>query len=83
MRKNFGVRFLAMLRTELGEIQFVATTSWFVGVHANCFFAQVLLKGDFMKYSFNIVICEDTCQPICFKLGVMLNTTELYTLIQV
>ena len=26
---------------------------------------------------FNIVIFQDTCEPICFKLGVMLNTTKL------
>ena len=28
---------------------------------------------DFMKYTFNIVMCQDICERICFKLGVMLN----------
>ena len=36
-----------------------------------------------MKYAFNIVMCQDTCEPICFKLGVMLNTAEFYSLIPV
>ena len=42
-------------------------------------FAQVLFKGEnsatviFMKYTFDIVMCQDTCNLICFKLGMMLN----------
>ena len=38
---------------------------------------------DFMTYTFGIVVCQDTCEPICFKLGVMLNTTEVCSLILV
>ena len=34
-----------------------------------------------MEYAFNIVICHDTRELICFKLGMMLNTTKLYSLI--
>ena len=30
---------------------------------------------DFIMYSFKIVMCQDTYEPICCKLGVMLNTT--------
>ena len=33
---------------------------------------------DFMEYSFNIVMCQDTCEPIHFKLNMVLNTTKLY-----
>ena len=36
-----------------------------------------------MKYMFSIVLCGDTCEPIHFKLGMMLDTTKLYSLIQV
>ena len=40
-------------------------------------------RHDFMKYTFNIVMCQDTCELICFKLGMMLYTTKLYSLIPV
>ena len=36
-----------------------------------------------MKYAFNIVMREGTCKLISFKLGVMLNTTKLHSLITV
>ena len=29
---------------------------------------------DFMTYTFNSVMCQDTCEPICFKLGMIQNT---------
>ena len=35
------------------------------------------------KYMFNIVLCQDICEPICFELGRMLNMTKLYSLIAV
>ena len=38
---------------------------------------------DFMKYTFDIVNCQDTCEPICFKLGMLRNTTKLYSLVSV
>ena len=38
---------------------------------------------DFMKYVFNIVMCQDTWLLIWFKFGVMLNITKLYSLILV
>ena len=31
----------------------------------------------FLKYTFNIVMCQDTSEPICFKLGIMLNAVKL------
>ena len=34
-----------------------------------------------MKYAINIVLRQDTCELICFKLGMTLNTTEVYSLI--
>ena len=33
-----------------------------------------------MKCMFNIVICQDTCKPICFELFMMRNTHKLYSL---
>ena len=36
-----------------------------------------------MKYMFNIVMCQDTYEPICFKLGIKLNMTKLYSFIPV
>ena len=44
-------------------------------------FAKVLFKGEnsagmiVMKYMFNIIMCHDTCELICLKLGMMLNIT--------
>ena len=38
---------------------------------------------DFVEYTFNIFLCQDTCELICFKLGMMQDTTKLYKLIPV
>ena len=35
------------------------------------------------SYTFNIGTCHDTCEPICFKVGMMLINTKLYSLISV
>ena len=32
---------------------------------------------------FNIIMCQGTCKPIGFKLGMMLNTTKIYSLVPV
>ena len=40
-----------------------------------------LFIRDLMKYTFKIVMCPDTCEAICFKLGMMQNTTNLCSLI--
>ena len=37
-----------------------------------------MLTCIFLKCTFTIVLCRDTCEPICFKLVKMLNTTKLY-----
>ena len=31
-----------------------------------------------MKYTFGVVMSQDTCDPIRCKLGMILNTTKLY-----
>ena len=38
---------------------------------------------DFVRYAFNIVMCQDTCEPVCFKVVMMLNATRLHSLISV
>ena len=31
-------------------------------------------------FKFNIVMCQDTCEPICYKLGMMLDSAILFSL---
>ena len=42
---------------------------------------QGIVKGknsaDFMKYTFSIIMFQETCDTICFKLGMMLNISKL------
>ena len=44
-----------------------------------------MLKGEnsgeviFINYMTNIVLCQVTCKLICFKLGMMLDTTKLFS----
>ena len=33
-----------------------------------------------MKYMFNIVVCQNICESICFKLSLMLSTTRDHSL---
>ena len=48
-----------------------------------------IFKGDnsgdviFLKRMFDMVMCQDTCKPVCFKLGMMLYATLVYRLIPV
>ena len=44
---------------------------------------RTLLTWFYEIHTFNIVVCQDTYELICFKLGMMLNTTKLYRLISV
>ena len=37
----------------------------------------------FMKNAFHIGLHQDTCEPICFKFGLMLDTPKLYGMIPV
>ena len=52
-----------------------------------CFTSNIqgkeLCGHDLMKYRFSIVMCQDACERICFKLGMMLNETKLNNLIPV
>ena len=45
----------------------------------NC--AEVIIRS--IYYMFIIVMCKDTFEPIGFKLVMVLNSTELYSLIPV
>ena len=38
---------------------------------------------DFMKYTFNIGLHRNTCEPICFKPVMMLDTTNLNSMFPV
>ena len=73
---------------DMDEIQYVATTCWFVEAHAK-FICTRDIQGrevywcDLMKYMFNMSMWQNTCETICFKLGMMLHTTMLYGLILV
>ena len=84
--QNLGVYFLRNFGVDLDGIQYVATISWFVETHVDFFFfsfffgtgniqRRELCWHDFTKYSINIVLWMDTCEPICFKHGKMLNAT--------
>ena len=44
---------------------------------------EKILCWRFMKYMFNLVLCQDNYEWICFKLGMVLSTTELNSLIPV
>ena len=72
--KNFGEDFLRNFAADLDEIQYVQII--FKGKNSADFFF-------FLMYIINIVLCRDTCEPICFKLGMVLDTTTLYSLIPV
>ena len=50
----------------------LVTTCWLVAAYANFILHVQYSRGelcwrDFMKYTFNIVMCQDICEPICFK----------------
>ena len=110
--QNCPCPFSLKFSVYLDEIQYVATTCWFVEANVVvfvCFFVLFLFcfvleregegggvfylhknssKGEnhtdvTMEYTFNFVLCQDTCGPICFKVGLMVNSTRLYSLIPV
>ena len=88
--KNFGIHFLTNSSINLDEHQYFATTCWFVEGNAKCILRKQYSKERTLtwlkkkkkkkKYTFNIVMCLDTCEPICFNLGMTLDTTKLYNL---
>ena len=77
--------FSGEFRFWFGWSSVYATTCWFVEVLAN-FFCTNNVQGrelcwcDFIKYTFNNVMCHDTCEPIYFKLSMMLDATKLFNL---
>ena len=114
--QNFGVHFLANLSIDLGDIQNIATTCYFVEAHAFwlvgwfllfCFSffgggggwgwggggeggAHVVFKRE-RESSAGVILlnmrltssCIGTREPICFKLGILLNTSKHCSLISV
>ena len=48
-----------------------------------CVCARTCVCVHVCVYTFSIVMCQDTCERLCFKLGMMLNTTIVYSLIPV
>ena len=50
---------------------------------ANDIQGRKLCWHDFIKYTYNIIMCQDTCEPVYFKLSMMLNISRLYSLIPV
>ena len=51
---------------------------FFFWLHKYCS-RRELSWTDFMKYTFGVVMSQDTCDPIRCKLGMILNTTKLYS----
>ena len=80
--------FLRKFAIHLDENQYVATNCMFAEPHAR-FSCTSNIQGrelcwrDYIKYTINIVLCRDTCEQICFKIGMMLVTTRLYSLVPV
>ena len=86
--KNFCIQFQANLSILLDEIQYDATNCCFVLSACYIYFALVLCKGENTAdvSLWNICLtssCVRTCKTICFKLGMMLNTAELYSFIPI
>ena len=48
-----------------------------------CIQRRELYSRDCVKYIFNTGLRGDTCEQICFRLGMMLDTTKLYRMIPV
>ena len=68
----------AMSRVRLFS-DLVATTCWLVEARAGIYFAQVksILLTWYYEIIFKIVMCKDTSELICFRLGIKLNTTKV------
>ena len=37
--------------------------------------------GDCIEYTFSTGLCRDSCEVICFRCGMIVDTTELYSMI--
>ena len=85
--QNFGVYFLTNLCVNfLNEIQWIATTCWGIETHTKLILHKSYSRENsddmiLMKCTLNIVLCLDSCEPICFKLDMTLNSNKLSSLI--
>ena len=83
--KNIGVHFLSnfgmdwmkfsMLPQHVGLLKLM--------LHLLCtsnIQRKELCWCDFTKCMINIVLCQNTCEPVCVKLGMMLDMTKFYSL---
>ena len=88
MKDKFRVHFLADFSLHGDKIQYVATTASMLKLMLNLFCTsniqgRELCLCDFIKYIFNTGLRLDTFESIFFNLGMMLDTTKLYSLISV
>ena len=72
-RKPLVSIFPTILGNDLDEIQYVATTCWFVEAHAKVmlhkyYSRERILLASFYEIFVNFIMCQDTCQPICSSL---------------
>ena len=77
--------FLKYFMVDSDNIQYVATICWYVLIQFMLnIFCTSNIQGtelcwcDVKKYTIDIVLCQDACELICFKLGIMLDTAKLY-----
>ena len=79
--KNFGVHFLRNFAVDLDEISVCCYNLLVYWSSCKIDFAQSTIQGtelcwrDFIKYTIDIVLSRDTCEPIYIKLGILLHTT--------
>ena len=66
---------LANLFFDLDEIRFAGITYWFVEGHVEfiLFNGEKCADKNFMKYTINIGLGLDTCEPVCYKLCMVLD----------
>ena len=86
--KNFCVHLLATWSINLDEIQYATTILDLLKLMLNLFCTSSIQGRefcwlDFMRCMFSIVMFQEPCKMIYFKLGIMLITTKLYSVIPV
>ena len=74
----------------LDDMQYVATTCQFVETPPEVILHKLAFKRENSAYvilslysTFSICLHQDTREPNCFKLGMKLDMTELYSMIPV
>ena len=79
---SFWVHFLGSFADDLDEIQYAPQPVGFVEAYARFILERNIqgreLSWHCMKYTFNIFVCQDTSEPICFIHCMMLNTAKLF-----